>query len=1197
MKKHLLTLAVAAAAVSTAAFAGNPTVYGVFGNTSFSKTTGAYRFQPDSPSAAEECYTYTGFTPYTGGAVFMDDKVVYIEPFTSYTKPILKVYRFEDIDDNNTWSRDPWVENLPNSSATTCLALDPLSNNVYGIFYNEDKTTFFFGTLDPETGLSTKIRDVDFGSRAISLAFNDMGVAYIICANGKFYRGNNTGLFTEVGTLSNRPSPTTTYCMASVIDPADNTFYWTVNSSNDGYILCTVDVETCEVTKIASMTDLRLACALMIPASAPAENAPAAITDLNVSAEGFSTDLTVSFTVPDHTVGGTAISAGLSAYVAVDGEIFEDGSVVGPGNTFSKTYTVTDGPHTIAAWVTTRGNDPVASQKVAAQFFAGQDTPSAVSGLDAVKSTDAVTLTWTAPTVGANGGNFDRDALTYTVNLVGNDKGEEDTQLAAGLTECTYTYTLGNSDLRFLQFEVVPVAGSVTGKSSRTDVIVVGEDFPGAVLDLAAAVNEDGNVVLTWEAPVEGANGSDFDAASLTYNVKLVGVEEPVAQGLTATTYTYVVEGSEMRALQFEVTPVTRKGEGASVQSEKLVVGDAYAVPYFEDFEDKTLDETFFTIINANDDAKYWNIYSTYSNTTLRITYTSSNGVYQDDWAITPPIQLSAGSTYVLAFDALLSNPGWGTENLEVFVGTAPTVEGMIGKLGEYEYSVASNKSKAAFQVEADGQYFIGFHCVSPGNHGNLDLDNISLDRGPAVPAASPEFTASVGGKLVALDFVVPSVDAEGGSNPGIEKAELTLNGQLIKTFSEEDLADTNDEGKIHWLDYEEKEDGKYTYSLTFHNIAGASEPAVVTVKVGTVPEILFEGDAVAENVTYRSADITFSYVVEDAPEGASAVAVVSVGSQSFDVDIEIGEGVLTHTEALTYLDAATEYTCTVALKLFAHAADDTEAQLLDETDALTVQFTTAAAPAVSIVEAEAENVTHNSADIVVEYAVENAPEGTSAWVILTDAATREDKKVEASLDDNGRGSVTFGLTGLAPESENQYMVAVQLEDADGNIIGAARAVSYVTVTTAAEPTVTINGIERENLTDSSVDLVVSFVVENMPEDAVIAAEAAEGDNTYKADNMTDDLGNSVATIPVTGLEKGTGYTFTVVVRATKGLFGDTLAEASDEVSLVTSGVDSLGTENSNVRYFNIRGIEVENPETGIYIKVEGNCASKVGVK
>ena len=45
------------------------------------------------------------------------------------------------------------------------------------------------------------------------------------------------------------------------------------------------------------------------------------------------------------------------------------------------------------------------------------------------------------------------------------------------------------------------------------------------------------------------------------------------------------------------------------------------------------------------------------------------------------------------------------------------------------------------------------------------------------------------------------------------------------------------------------------------------------------------------------------------------------------------------------------------------------------------------------------------------------------------------------------------------------------------------------------------------------------------------------------------------------------------------------------------SGVDGIDSENSPVYFFNLQGARVNNPENGIFIRVQGNKTQKVLVK
>jgi hypothetical protein len=50
-------------------------------------------------------------------------------------------------------------------------------------------------------------------------------------------------------------------------------------------------------------------------------------------------------------------------------------------------------------------------------------------------------------------------------------------------------------------------------------------------------------------------------------------------------------------------------------------------------------------------------------------------------------------------------------------------------------------------------------------------------------------------------------------------------------------------------------------------------------------------------------------------------------------------------------------------------------------------------------------------------------------------------------------------------------------------------------------------------------------------------------------------------------------------------------------VTVGTDGVESVVADDADVRYYNMNGVEVLNPEPGIYVVVRGNKVSKERVK
>lgn len=105
----------------------------------------------------------------------------------------------------------------------------------------------------------------------------------------------------------------------------------------------------------------------------------------------------------------------------------------------------------------------------------------------------------------------------------------------------------------------------------------------------------------------------------------------------------------------------------------------------------------------------------------------------------------------------------------------------------------------------------------------------------------------------------------------------------------------------------------------------------------------------------------------------------------------------------------------------------------------------------------------------------------------------------------------------------------------------------------------------------------------------------------YAGDTMSVDatVEDGVVTAILSDLEKGT-YNLSMVLEAYNE---DEAIATSNKLELnvftiTTTGIENIDADAEGVRYFNLQGIEVANPEKGqILIKVEGNKTSKVFVK
>lgn len=161
------------------------------------------------------------------------------------------------------------------------------------------------------------------------------------------------------------------------------------------------------------------------------------------------------------------------------------------------------------------------------------------------------------------------------------------------------------------------------------------------------------------------------------------------------------------------------------------------SVLYSQDF---STDDSFnaFAVVDANDDGCTWERKTEYNFSTgetdayAHAKFSSANT--SDDWLFMPVQQLRAGNTYTLKFD-LFGGGSFFPERIEVKIGTAPTTSAMTGELLAplTVTQTVSDPSRQSlrFSVDGDGEYYIGFHCISDKDQFGLSLDNIVLE-GPA---------------------------------------------------------------------------------------------------------------------------------------------------------------------------------------------------------------------------------------------------------------------------------------------------------------------------------------------------------------------------------------------------------------------------------------------------------------------------------
>ena len=237
---------------------------------------------------------------------------------------------------------------------------------------------------------------------------------------------------------------------------------------------------------------------------------------------------------------------------------------------------------------------------------------------------------------------------------------------------------------------------------------------------------------------------------------------------------------------------------------------------------------TGYTIIDANGDGNTWTYYK--SDGSLMAPYGTVEG---DDWAITPAIELEAGKSYLLSFDAYCRNPA-NAERLAVTLGAAATADAMTTTIMAATEIAASSDEPYSFSAyvtpETSGEYYIGFHSVSDANRYFLHVLNISLAAGVSheVPGVAQNLTLSFEGSSLSgtVAFTAPSTTFGGTEASGEIGYTALINGDTLAAATTSYGADVS-------LSVTVPASGSYTFSVTLSNSAGDSPATEASTYIG----------------------------------------------------------------------------------------------------------------------------------------------------------------------------------------------------------------------------------------------------------------------------------------------------------------------------------------------------------------------------
>ncbi len=420
--------------------------------------------------------------------------------------------------------------------ACSDMTFDYSTSTMYGIVTVESgtKVSPVLAKIDLSTGARTDIATLSEDIR--SLACDYYGDMYAMSSASVLYRMDQaTGRLTEVG--STGVSMSADEATSMEFDRATGELYWTaLNADNNAAFIAKLNVSTGAVLSTQQVTSNSLIVGLHIPFVIAESDAPAKPTGLSANvADGA---VALSWKNPDKTYGGQALFSGLTKIEIVrNGEVVHEITNPVAGEELSWTDQSVSETKGAVRYVVYAYNETGRGEGASLSVVLGDDVPSPVADLVAERNGDGALLTWTAPSVGANGGSLS-SGLTYKVTRMPDEKVFEnisETTLSDNTVQTTSYY----------YYNVVALNAAGESEAVASDVIAVGEAIvPPYTADLNSDLGagqwniiDENNDGTTWTYSASNGNYQYFTSFSNAANDHLLSVPFSLKKGNYVAAY------------------------------------------------------------------------------------------------------------------------------------------------------------------------------------------------------------------------------------------------------------------------------------------------------------------------------------------------------------------------------------------------------------------------------------------------------------------------------------------------------------------------------------------------------------------------------------------------------------------------------------------------------------------------------------
>lgn len=309
-----------------------------------------------------------------------------------------------------------------------------------------------------------------------------------------------------------------------------------------------------------------------------------------------------------------------------------------------------------------------------------------------------------------------------------------------------------------------------------------------------------------------------------------------------------------------------------------------------------------FTIFHNGEGTRDWTYSSGY------LTFWDSK-VAVEAWAITPGIDLEAGKTYQLSFDARNASSSSYTHNLYVYLETTNNKDEIDISTQEYltyekitSSSTATQNKSIKFSVPATGTYYLGF--VDKGeltSLNNVNLDNIIVKEVKEAPNAVTGLTATAaenGAMSATLTWTNPATTDMGNALSEISKIEVyrgttSYKTELVYTLTDSQYLTPGTE--ISFTDEAVESRGVNYYEVVVYAGEGTS-PAVSVKSPWIGPDSSLKALGTVKASVNGDNNVVLDFAI---PEGSNG-AYVNPADVAFKIERKLSSG-----NSYTVIDAA----------------------------------------------------------------------------------------------------------------------------------------------------------------------------------------------------------------------------------------------------------------------------------------------------